>query len=258
MKQFHIIEKVYGDNYQNYLFPASEMYLASHHKNGKSYLINQISSTNQKMLGLFNLNLLVGTRYSPPISLPVRFPEIKAYNGTTDFEMVPFSRRKRYLGKNIGVHFFEYDFKFANQLNNNLDSIIMDLLKVPLVVAPDFSMHVGTDDILFNILSKWSSMIITNRLQRYGINVVPLASWSDVNSLKWAFHGLPTHSIIAVCGVGHSRHQATSLLWNYALHELEKQLQPTKLLIYGPETKIPGLHTQTQFISDYISTHFRK
>jgi hypothetical protein len=88
----------------------------------------------------------------------------------------------------------------------------------------------GTDDVIFNVISKWKSMLITNRLQHSGISVVPVATWGDVNSLKWALSGLPKHSIIAVCGVGHNKSKGALSLWNYALQELERQLEPTNIL----------------------------
>ena len=71
-------------------------------------------------------------------------------------------------------------------------------------------------------------MLITNRLQLSGISVVPVATWGDVNSLKLS--GLPKHSIIAVCGVGHNKSKGALSLWNYAMQELERQLEPTNIL----------------------------
>lgn len=93
---------------------------------------------------------------------------------------------------------------------------------------------------------------------RCGIPTVPVATWGSIESLRWAFAGLPKHSVIAVCGVGHGRSQGSVLLWNYALQELERQLEPTLIIVYGPETTIPGLHTHVKFIADHITKHFRK
>jgi len=253
------IRKVYDseDDDEN-LFSKSDLYLMSHDCKGKPLMYERIPSTTRKTLNLGNMKLLIGTRECPPVSIPIRFPEVLQYNGDVDFDMVPFSKRKRFLKKGYGIHFFEYDYLFVHQLSNNIDKVTIELMQASVVIAPDYSMLVGTDDEFFNVQSKWKSMLVTNHLQRCGIPVVPVATWGDAESLKWAFTGLPKHSIIAVCGVGHSRSQGSIMLWNYALQELERQLEPTVIIVYGPETTIPGLHTPVKFIKDYITKHFRK
>lgn len=252
------IRKVYENEDDENLFSKSDLYLTAHDSKGRPLLCGQIPSTTRKILNYGNLKLLIGTRESPPVSIPMRFPEVLPYNGAVDFEMVPFSRRKKFLKKGYGIHFFEYDHLFDRQLSNNIDKVTIELIKASLAIAPDYSMIVGTDDVFFNVQGKWKSMLVTNHLQRCGIPTVPVATWGSIESLRWAFAGLPKHSVIAVCGVGHGRSQGSVLLWNYALQELERQLEPTLIIVYGPETTIPGLHTHVKFIADHITKHFRK
>lgn len=240
------------------LFPKSDMYLVNHSRKGKPSCWKGLSETTKRMLKYNHLDMLIGTKFSAPIELPIRFPEVRPYNGPVSFEMNPFTKRKNFLKKGYGIHFFEYDYLFSNQLSADTDQITMELLKVSLVIAPDFSMFADTDDTMFNIGSKWKSMLFTNHFQRAGIPVVPVASWGNADTLKWAFSGLPHNSIIAVCGVGHKRREGEQLLWRYAMSELEKQLSPTLLIIYGSEDDISWLHTPTKFISDYITKRFRK
>lgn len=245
------------DEYNGF-FSKRDLYLASHDSKGKSIPEKSMSCSMRRLLNYDNMKLLVGTKFSLPVDMSIRFPEVKPYNGSIEFDMKPFSKRKKYLGRNVGIHFFEYDNLFDGQLTKNMDKVTVELLQVPLVIAPDYSLIVGSDDVMFNLRSKWKSMLYTNHFQRCGINVVPVATWGDANSLKWAFAGLPLHSIIAVSGVGHERHIGSKLLWNTAVLELEKQLQPTLILVYGHETIIPGLQTPLKFITDHITRKFRK
>ena len=59
-----------------------------------------------------------------------------------------------HLKKGYGIHFFEYDHLFVHQLSNNIDIVTIELMQASVVIAPDYSMLVGTDDEFFNVQSK--------------------------------------------------------------------------------------------------------
>ena len=65
-------------------------------------------------------------------------------------------------------------------------------------------------------------------------NIIPNACWGDMESLEWAFDGLPENSILALTTHGWLRGTSESkrILVN-GLHELVRTKHPTKLLIYG-------------------------
>lgn len=90
-----------------------------------------------------------------------------------------------------------------------------------------------------------------------GYDVIPTVSFGNADSLKFSLWGLPSGSVLAVCGVGVNHSRQARERWDYALRHIEKVLSPILIIVYGPETSVPGLHTPIQFIPDYITTHFR-
>ena len=62
--------------------------------------------------------------------------------------------------------------------------------------------------------SVYHSRFITAYWQKCGYQVIPTASWGDANSFKYCFEGLPEHSVIAVCGIGHDQDKSRKTLWH--------------------------------------------
>ena len=53
------------------------------------------------------------------------------------------------------------------------------------------------------------------------------------------------------------RLMAHNMLWEYALIQLEKELEPLMVLVYGQEQAVVGLNTPLKFFPDFISTRLR-
>lgn len=185
------------------------------------------------------------------------YPVVKPYNGPVDFEVIGFNQRKKSLGKGQAVHFFLNDRVFRCAMWEKLEKSVHELSKFDAVFAPDFSLWTDLPDV-YNKLSLFQNRLCTAYMQSCGFNVIPVASFGNADSLSYCLRGLPQNSVIAFCGVGHLRRKADDRLWHFALREIDRQLSPTLILVYGPTVPITDVKAPVRFIEDYITKKFRK
>lgn len=168
-----------------------------------------------------------------------------------------YTNCKQSNGKDTALHFFLDDYKFC-KIWDNLELITSKIQKFAYVFAPDYSLYVDAPSKQMNIQNVYRSRFIAAYWQKCGLQVIPVASWGDANSLKYCFEGLPEKSIIAVCGIGHSFCQAADILWHHAVKQLIAQKQPTRLIVYGGKypDSLSSLLPVT-YIPDHITKNFR-
>jgi hypothetical protein len=236
------------------LFTAKEMYAMSTTKGGHSPLYYELSSAERRKLTYNNMHLAVGMgiEYTETNSIPILEP----YNGTLEYEYRTFSERRRCKGEGQALMIFEDDYIYKHLLWDRLEQTTATLAKFDCVFTPDFSMYVDAP-IHLNRDSIYKSRFDGAYWQKCGFNVIPTASWADVNSFPWCFEGLPQHSVIAVCGVGVCWSRAAMELWFYGVRQVEQLLSPTTIIVYGKQKEIPGISVPVMFIEDYITKHFR-
>lgn len=88
--------------------------------------------------------------------------------------------------------------------------------------------------------------------------MIPTASWGDVNSFKYCFDGLPEHSTIAVCGIGHDQCRSANTLWHLGIARLVEKKKPMMLIVYGGKQEDHlQLPVKVKYIPDFINQHFR-
>ncbi|MBO4804407.1 MAG: DUF4417 domain-containing protein [Paludibacteraceae bacterium] len=236
------------------IFNRKEIYLISHDKNGKLFL-DKNKTKRRPMYRYDNLHLVDGMSFTSyhGVDIPVLSPLL----GSLECEFIPFSERKKYSGKNQGVHFFQYDDTFRFAVWNRLEKTTYDLKNFEILTTPDFTMYVDRPS-FFALQSVFMTRFVGAYWQKCGYRVLPTASWSDVDSFEFAFLGLPEHSPIAVGGVGVKGNPGAQELWHLGLLELEKRVQPSQILIYGDSRlELPTLNTPVKFIIDNITKHFR-
>ena len=235
------------------LFSSKEQYQLDHTNRGKSKLIAQLSQTEQRKLTVDHMHLSVGMKFTSENEFPVLQP----YNGDCNFEMCAYTNLKQSNGKDTALHFFLDDYKFC-KIWDNLELITSKIQKFAYVFAPDYSLYVDAPSKQMNIQNVYRSRFIAAYWQKCGLQVIPVASWGDANSLKYCFEGLPEKSIIAVCGIGHSFCQAADILWHHAVKLLIAQKQPTRLIVYGGKypDNLSSLLPVT-YIPDHITKNFR-
>lgn len=66
-----------------------------------------------------------------------------------------------------------------------------------------------------------------------GITVIPLLTWSDEESYKFTFNGVPKGSTVATSTVGIQRDKNALKAFKSGLKAAIKAVQPTRLLLYG-------------------------
>ncbi len=236
------------------LFTPREEYFATHDKDGVSYAIKKLPKTEQLKRKVDNLHLLEGIT----ITNSFQMPKVDAYNGTTDFEMVSYNKRNTVTTSTKAIHFFMNDYQFITPTWENVEKTTYTLVEEDSIVfAPDFSLYVDVP-MPVNTTNIYRSRLVAAYWQKCGLRVIPTASWGDVNSFKYCFDGLPQHSVIAVCGIGHEHHRSANKLWHMAMHEMERQISPTKLIVYGgKKPDATQFDAEIIYFEDFITTHFR-
>ena len=236
------------------LFPPKERYWMTHTASGKNIYFAQLPESVQRKMRVENAHLMYGVKFTAEYKMP----EVAPYNGSLDFNLVSYVDRAKHHGKNEALHFFLDDYKFVS-VWNRLERVTHSLYKYDYLFAPDFSLF--TDDDRFHNINRenvYRSRFIAAYWQNCGYQVIPTASWGDANSFKYSFEGLPEHSVIAVCGIGHDHDNSRKNLWRTAVNRLIEEKKPTILVIYGGKQEdYLLLPVKVKYIPDFISQHFR-
>ncbi len=236
------------------LFSLREEYLMTHNKQGVRYDIARLPETERKKRCVNYLQLTEGMTFTDGIGVP----NVEAYNGTVDFDIVSYNdRRKATSSNNPAIHFFMDDYKYKPILNN-VEKTTRILVEMDCIVfAVDFSLYVNVPQHV-NIHNIYLNRLFAAYWQRCGITVIPTASWGNVDSFKYCFEGLPQHSVIAVCGIGHAHCRSADTLWRLAIREMEKRLSPSKIIVYGGKKPDAALFdTEIVYFEDHITKYFR-
>ena len=160
-------------------------------------------------------------------------PEVKAVHNVEPRNLIPFhlaNTTKKLEEK--WFHFYIDDYRFERIWK--APEKYKDLLKkFEGGISTDFSVYVDMPRAQ-QIWNNWRNRCMTYFFQTNGINVIPNVSWSDEDSLEWAFDGLPNESVLSITTqgcLGYDYGLKQSLL--NGLHELVRQKKPEKLIVYG-------------------------
>lgn len=204
---------------------------------------------------IHNMHLLKGISFTEKYG----FPQLKPYNGLFKPEeliFVPFSsRNEQDFSSRVVISFFEDDYKFAHATWKRLDQTTYKLRKYTTLLTPDHSLYVDMPD-AFNIAQIYKSRFAGAFWQQCGFHVIATASWGNADSFKYCFEGLPSNSIIAVCGIGVDWCAAAKELWCMGIRELINQVSPSLIIVNGNKRYIPGVNTPMIFIPPYTQTKF--
>lgn len=235
----------------NNLFSDKELYLLSRTLRGK--LLEQRKDVLKRRIPMSeNLHLIDRINFTNS-----GYPIVPPYNGPTDCDFYSFKEYKKHGAGKDALMFFMYDCYFEKRLWDNLEAMTFKFRNYSILVAPDYSLYVDVPKLL-NERAVYKSRFIAAYWAHCGFSVIPTASWGDAFSLEYSLESLPEHSVVAVCGTGVNRNEMTQALWLYGLRKLEEEKCPTKILVYGEERDVPGIHTEIVFIKDYITKHFRR
>jgi hypothetical protein len=232
-------------------FSKKEMYCMAHDSNGHSTFVESIPRSIRRKVVYDNMHLMTGMEYENG------FPIMRPYIGETNFELVPYTERKKQSGHGQALHFFLDDYRFRTATWDGLDRATYEISKYDYVFTPDFSMWRNLPTEFPNMNNLFKTRLIGAHWQNCGLNVIPTASWGGLDSFAYCFNGLPHDSVVAVSAMGAYRNRMQFERWCYGLTRLEMDRHPRLILVYGDAVDIPGLSTPVQFLPTFISKHFR-
>jgi hypothetical protein len=232
-------------------FSEKEMYCMAHDSKGHSTFVEAIPKHYRRKFAYDNMHLMTGMKFENG------YPIMQAYTGKTDFELVPYTERKKQLGVGQALHFFLDDYRFRNAVWSTLERVTYGISKFEWVFTPDLSMWRNLATEIPNMNNVYRTRLIGAYWQSCGYNVIPTASWGGLDSFTYCFNGLPHDSVVAVSAMGAYKNRMQFDRWCYGLTRLEKDRHPRLILVYGDAVDISGLSTPVQFLPTFISKHFR-
>ncbi len=185
-------------------------------------------------------------------SNPYGIPDMKADEFNVK-ELIPYRVDSN---RNGTAHFFLDDYRFE-RCWKNADSQIEELKKYDGVLSPDFSMYTNYPT-AFQIWQVYRNRWCACYWQSLGIKVIPTVSWSDESSYKYAFLGIPKHSVVAIGTVGVLNDENAKRLFMQGFKEMLKQLEPKEILIYGNRlTELEG-YQNIRWFEPYMNKFIKK
>lgn len=165
-------------------------------------------------------------QYDIPIIEPVyEIPDIRRF---IEFD---YCKRIREGHKNLGVHFFEDDYKFERAWTNPNRFGEM-LSKFGFIIGPDFSQYVDFPRAL-QIYNHFRNNWLVRYWQIcYNMIVIPTIMWGFEDSYNWCFDGYPVNSVVAVSNVGLCQDKELRQMFHAGYEEMLKRLNPTKILMF--------------------------
>lgn len=109
-----------------------------------------------------------------------------------------------------------------------------NLRKFEGIITTDFSMH---PELLpgQNIWNCTRNRVMAYYLQSNGFDVIPVATWCEVDDFDWCFDGLPEESSIAISTNGCMSSLYSKCIFLKGVEELQLRKNPSKLIVCGRE-----------------------
>lgn len=160
-------------------------------------------------------------------------------------KIIGFNYVKSAKEYDCGIHFFLDDYQFE-RIWNMPNEVIPRLEKFECVFTPDFSLYLDMP-VAMKIWNVYRARLIGQRMQDYGLKVIPTLSWADERSYAYCFDGLPQRGSVAVSTVGVMRDPEAQRLWANGMREAIKRLKPKTVLCYGARPDFDFGRTRVKF-----------
>lgn len=187
----------------------------------------------------------------------IKMPEIM-HNSNISIpkELISFEKLRTSDTKRGYIHFYNHDKIFANFIAD-VNSYIPLLQEYDGVITPDCSLAIGQLDYL-QMTNTYFNRAVGVYLQKNGIPVIPNVRWSDENSFKYCFNGLPTKSILAISTHGCIKSNEQKRIFRLGLIKMLQVLEPTNVIVHGymPDSIFGDLYDKTSF--HHYPNHFEK
>ena len=179
--------------------------------------------------------------------------------------LMPLNKIKQSLDYSEFIVPYVYDNEFG------------DILRYPEKYVESFSRFLGMTSLdnsvyidsplLVQMANVYRSRAIGYYFQKKGLYVIPNVRWGDERSYttcvlpeKFAFLGLPKHSILSIGTYGACQTTEEKYPMRQGLISLLDELEPEVVLVYGamPDTVFHDLYARTRFIQYPDWTSFKK
>lgn len=140
------------------------------------------------------------------------------------------SRTKRRLD-NKWLHFYAEDFNFDCVWQAPIKYLSL-IKRFEGVISPDFSLY-GDLPKIYQIWNCFRNRALAYWYQSNGVNVVPSVSWSDKESFRWCFDGLPRGGSVSVSGNGCYYNSYCRRRFIYGFYEMIERLAPKVIIGVG-------------------------
>jgi len=160
-------------------------------------------------------------------------PEVKSCKEIHATEFIPFNSAKTEKNpSNKGILTFVDDYQI-DRIWNYPERYIEMFKRFDCVMSPDYSLY--TDyPLAMQMWAHYKKMWITAYMQEYGVNMIPVACWSDERSFDFCFDGMPlADSIIAVSNVGCIKGDRQKYYFQEGYRKMLKEIAPKHILFYG-------------------------
>ena len=148
--------------------------------------------------------------------------------------LIPVKKRVQYKEQDLSkgaVHFFVDDYHFE-VVWNRPTQLLKTVTDCGSALSPDFSLYVG-DPPAVQIWNTYRNRWVGRYWQSRGIRVIPSITWSDEQSYKYCFLGVPKGSTVAVSTVGVNRGKEVRERFCSGFEEMLKAIEPELVLVYG-------------------------
>ena len=145
-----------------------------------------------------------------------------------------------------GVHFFIDDYQFE-RIWQSPDRYLFSLKDFPCVLTPDFSLYTDMPKAM-KIWNVYRSRLIGQKMQRYGLQVVPTLQYAGEDTLDWCFDGIEGGGTVAVSTVGVMRDDEAKQIWNKGMRVALGKIQPETVVCYGVKPDFDFLGVKTVYI----------
>lgn len=162
---------------------------------------------------------------------------------------------------------YVYDNEFGSILRNP-ENYIGIFSNFPGMASLDNSLYVDSP-LIVQMANVYRSRAIGHFFQKHGMYVIPNVRWGDERSYttcvlpeKFAFLGLPKHSIVCIGTYGACKTKEEKYHMRHGLIAMLEELEPEVVLVYGamPDEIFQGLYGKTMFVQypDWTSSKKRR
>ena len=156
--------------------------------------------------------------------------------------IIPFSKRNQSANHQAFLAFYEYDVCFSDILRNP-EKYASEIQTFAGMVTLDCSLYIDSP-LLVQMANVYRSRAIGHYYQNLGNYVIPNVRWGDERSYttcvlpeKFAFLGLPKHSIYSIGTYGACQSKEERFHLREGLISMLDELQPEVVLVYGAMPK---------------------